>query len=43
MTNQNAQKGEYFEDLFCREITKDPRNIKKLLRRFQNLFRKTKK
>jgi len=29
MTNQNAQKGEYFEGLFCREIAKDPRNIKK--------------
>lgn len=40
MTNQNAQKGEYFEDLFCREIAKDPRNIKKIAEAFSELVPK---
>ena len=30
MTNQNADQGTYFEDLFCREIAKDPQNMKKI-------------
>ena len=29
MTNQNAAQGTYYENLFSREIAKDPQNIKK--------------
>ena len=43
MTNRNAAQGTYYENLFRREIAKDPQHIKKWLRRFQKLFRKTKK
>lgn len=31
MTNQNARKGEYFEDLFCREIVRNPQNIREIV------------
>ena len=34
MTNQNARRGTYFEDLFCREIAKDPQNMKKIAEAF---------
>ncbi len=34
MTNRNAHKGTYFEDLFCREIAKNPQNMKKIAEAF---------
>ena len=34
MTNQNAAQGTYYENLFCREIAKDPQNIKKIAEAF---------
>lgn len=34
MTNQNAHTGTYFEELFSREITKDPQNMKKIAEAF---------
>lgn len=34
MTNQNAHKGKYFEELFCREIVKDPQNIREIVKAF---------
>ena len=37
MTNQNAVQGSYYENLFCREITKDPQNIKKIAEAFSEL------
>ena len=41
MTNQNAHKGRYFEDLFCREITKDPQNIREIVEAFSEFVPKT--
>ena len=40
MTNQNAQKGRYFEDLFCREIAKDPQNIRNIVVAFSEIVPK---
>lgn len=37
MTNQNAVQGTYYENLFCREIAKDPQNIKKIAEAFSEL------
>ena len=34
MTNQNAHRGTYFEDLFCREIDKDPQHIREIIEAF---------
>ncbi len=34
MTNQNAYQGTYYEDLFSREIAKDPQNMKKIAEAF---------
>ncbi len=34
MANQNAYQGTYYEDLFSREIAKDPQNIKKIAEAF---------
>lgn len=34
MTNQNAVQGTYYEDLFRREIAKDPQNMKKIAEAF---------
>ena len=34
MTNQNADQGTYYENLFSREIAKDPQNIKKIAEAF---------
>ncbi len=34
MTNQNAVQGTYYEDLFRREISKDPQNMKKIAEAF---------
>ena len=43
MTNQNARKGKYFEDLFCREITKDPQNIREIVEAFSEFVPKNQK
>ena len=40
MTNQNAHKGRYFEDLFCREIDKDPQNIREIVEAFSEIVPK---
>lgn len=40
MTNQNAHKGTYFEDLFCREIAKTPQNIRKIVEAFSDIVPK---
>ncbi|MYK21291.1 hypothetical protein F4054_03430, partial [Candidatus Poribacteria bacterium] len=37
MTNQNAAQGTYYENLFSREIAKDPQNIKKIAEAFPEL------
>ncbi len=37
MTNQNAAQGTYYENLFRREIVKDPQNIKKITEAFSEL------
>ena len=37
MTNQNAAQGTYYENLFSREIAKDPQNIKKIAEAFSEL------
>ena len=34
MTNRNADRGTYYEDLFCREISKDPQDMKKIAEAF---------
>ncbi len=34
MTNQNADIGKNNEELFCREIVKDPKNIRKIIEAF---------
>lgn len=38
MTNQNAYQGTYYEDLFSREIAKDPQNMKKTQIIFDIIF-----
>jgi len=43
MTNQNAHKGTYFEELFCREIAKDPQNMKKIAETFSEFAPKNEK
>lgn len=43
MTNQNAHKGRYFEDLFCREITKTSQNIRKIVEAFSDIVPKNPK
>ena len=43
MTNQNADKGRYFEDLFCREIARDPQNIRKIVEAFSEFVSKNQK
>lgn len=43
MTNQNASKGRYFEELFCNEIAKDPQNIKEIVEAFSDLVPKNEK
>lgn len=40
MTNQNADKRTYFADLFCREIAKDPQNLKKNTEAFSDFVPK---
>ena len=40
MTNQNAAQGTYYENLFSREIAKDPQNIKKIAEAFPELVPK---
>ena len=40
MTNQNAAQGAYYENLFRREIAKDPQNIKKIAETFPELVTK---
>lgn len=40
MTNQNAVQGTYYENLFCREIAKDPQNINKIAEAFSELVPK---
>ena len=40
MTNQNAHKGTYFEDLFCLEIVKAPQNIREIVEAFPELVPK---
>ena len=40
MTNQNADKGTYFEDLFSSEIAKDPQNMKKIAEAFSEFVPK---
>lgn len=34
MTNQNARRGEYFEELFCQKIVNDPQNIRDIVEAF---------
>lgn len=36
MTNKNAEKGKYYEELFCREIVKDSKNIRKIVEAFSD-------
>ncbi|MDE0014072.1 MAG: hypothetical protein OXU36_23215 [Candidatus Poribacteria bacterium] len=43
MTNQNAYKGTYFEELFCREIAKDPQNIREIVEAFSEFVPKNQK
>ena len=40
MTNQNAVQGTYYENLFCREIAKDPQNMKKIAEAFSEFVPK---
>jgi hypothetical protein len=40
MTNRNAHKGRYFENLFCSEITKDPQNIREIVEAFSEFVPK---
>ena len=40
MTNQNADQGAYYENLFCREIAKDPQNMKKIAEAFSEFVPK---
>lgn len=40
MTNQNAQKGRFFEELFCREIVKDTQNIRRIIEAFSEIVPK---
>ena len=40
MTNQNAHKGKYFEELFCSEIDKDPQKIRKIVEAFSDIVPK---
>ena len=43
MTNQNAHKGTYFEELFCSEIVKDPQNIREIVKAFSEFVPKNQK
>lgn len=43
MTNENARKGTYFEELFCHEIKNDPQNIKEIVGAFSKFVPESEK
>ena len=43
MTNRNADRGKYFEELFCQEIVKNPKHIREIVEAFSGSVSKNPK